>query len=37
MAKPFLSKCTDAGKLENIEVHLIEQVEEADCDVEGNL
>ena len=37
VAKPFLSKCTDAGKLENIEVHLIEQVEEADCNVEGKL
>ena len=34
-AKHFLTKCTDVGKLENIEVHLIEQEEEGDYDVEG--
>ena len=28
VAKHFLAKCTDLGKLENIEVHLIEHVEE---------
>ena len=37
VAKHFLNKCTDVGKLENIEVHLIEQVEESDCDVESKL
>ena len=37
MAKHFLTKCTDVGKLENIEVHLIEQVEEGNYDVEGKL
>ena len=26
----WLNKCTDVGKLENIEVHLIEQLEEGD-------
>ena len=35
VAKHFLTKCTDAGKFENIEIHLIEQVEEGDYDVEG--
>ena len=37
VAKHFLTKCTDVGKLENIEVHLIEQVEEGHYDVEGKL
>ena len=37
VAKHFLTKCTDVGELENIEVHLIEQVEEGDYDVEGKL
>ena len=37
MAKQFLTKCTDVDKIENIEVHLIEQVEEDDYDVEGKL
>ena len=37
VAKHFLIKCTDIGKHENIEVHLIEQVEEGDYDVEGKL
>ena len=37
VAKHFLTKCTDVGKLENIEVHLIEQVEEGDYDVESKL
>ena len=37
VAKHFLTKCTDVGKLENIEVHIIEQVEEGDYDVEGKL
>ena len=37
MAKHFLTKCTDVGKIENNEVHLIEQVEESDYDVEGKL
>ena len=37
VAKHFLTKCADAGKLENIEVHLIEQVEEGDYNAEGKL
>ena len=37
VAKHFLTKGTDVGKLENVEVHLIEQVEEGDYDVEGKL
>ena len=37
VAKHFLTKCRDAGKLENIEVHIIEQVEEGDYDVESKL
>ena len=37
VVKHFLTKCTDVGKLENIEVHIIEQVEEGDYDVEGKL
>ena len=37
VAKHFLTKCTDVGKVENIEVHLIEQVEEGGYDVEGKL
>ena len=37
VAKHFLPKCTDVGKLKNIEVHLIEQVEQGDYDVEGKL
>ena len=32
----FLTKCTDVDKIENIEVHLIEQVEEGDYYVERN-
>ena len=36
-AKHFLIKSTDAGKLENIEVHFIEQVEEGHYNVEGKL
>ena len=35
VAKHFLTRCTNVGKLKNIEVHLIEQVEEGDYDVEG--
>ena len=35
--KIFLTKCTDVGKPENIEVHLIEHIEEGDYDVEGKL
>ena len=37
VAKHFLTRCTDVGKLENTEVYLIEQVEEGDYDVEGKL
>ena len=37
LADYFLSKCTDVGKLQYIEVHLIEQVEEGDYDLEGKL
>ena len=37
VAKHFLTKCTDVGKLENIEVHLVEQVEEGDYDAEVKL
>ena len=37
VAKHFLTKSTDVGKLENIEVQLIKQVEEGDYDVEGKL
>ena len=37
VAKHFLTKCTDVGKLEIIEVHLIEQVQEGYHDVEGKL
>ena len=37
VAKHFLTKCTDVGKLENSEVHLIEQVKEGGYDVEGKL
>ena len=37
VAKHVLNKCTDVGKLENIEVHLIEQVQESDYDVEAKL
>ena len=37
VAKHFLTKCTDVSKLENFAVHLIEQVEEGDYDVEGKL
>ena len=33
VAKHLLTKCTDVGKLENIEVHLIEKVEEGKYDV----
>ena len=33
----FSAKYTDVGKLENIEVHLIEQVKEGDYDVEDKL
>ena len=33
VAEHILTKCTDVGKLENIEVHLLEQVEEGDYDV----
>ena len=33
----LLTKCTDVGKLKNIKVYLIEQVEEGDYDVEGKL
>ena len=37
MAKHFLTKYIDVGKLENIEVNLIEQLKEHDYDVEGKL
>ena len=37
VAKHFSTKCKDLGKLENIKVHLIEQVEKGDYDVEGKL
>ena len=37
VAKHILIKCTDVGKLKNIEGHLIEQVEEDGYDVEGKL
>ena len=37
VAKHFLTKCSDVGKLESIEVYLIEQVEQGDYDVEGTL
>ena len=37
VAKHFLTKFADVGKLENIEVHLIEQVEEGNYDVEVKL
>ena len=37
VAKHFLTKYADVGKLENIEVHLIEQVEEGNYDVEVKL
>ena len=37
VAKHFLTKCTDIGKLWNIEVHLIKQVEEGNYDVQGKL
>ena len=35
VAKHFLTRCTNVGKLKNIEVHLIEQVEVGKYDVEG--
>ena len=37
VVKHVLTKCTDVGRLENIEIHLIEQVEKGDYDVEGKL
>ena len=35
VAKLFLIKCTDVGKIENTEVYLIKQVEEGSYDIEG--
>ena len=37
VAKHFLNKCIDVGRIEDIEVHLIEQNEEGNYDVEDKL
>ena len=37
VAKHSFTKCTNGNKVENIEVQLIEQVQERNCDFEGRL
>ena len=37
VVKHFLSNCAGINKLENVEIQLIEEVKERNCDLEGKL